>query len=603
MHRTLSHPLTLVGLLAASALLAGVAGCSKGDAPYPYPGPGSDPVSVTDEPPPAISGGTLLVTRDGLTAVAADPDRDGIWVVALGGGTPAFLPVDHHDEPGRVVEDAAGRAHVALRRGGALVTVDIAGRQILERRPVCPAPRGVAYDAAHDAVLVACAGGELVTLPAAGGPATRTLRLDADLRDVVVEGDRLLISRFRSAETLVVGPDGLVLSRRQLPTFIPNDGTASEYTPNVAWRMAALPGGGAAMVHQRAMSTPVILAPGAGYYSNAPCTGTIVQSAVSLIDPADTDAPEVPPVTTAAAAIPTIALPVDVAVSPSGTRVAIASAANDMIIQQDTQVIRNESGYGNCAPSMLADTVAGQPIAVAFAPDDRIVVQLREPAGLQILGGATITLPGDSVRDTGHEMFHRSPNGFSTIACASCHPDGHEDGHVWNFDTIGARRTQAIGGGVLATAPLHWAGDLNDLSALMDEVFVGRMGGMPQGPRRVHLLGRFIDALPSFPASPPADASAAARGEAIFRDAQVGCADCHAGPRFTSDQNKDIGRGEPLQVPSLIGIAGRAPYMHDGCAATLRDRFTAACGGDKHGDVSGLTPADLDDLIAYLETL
>jgi cytochrome c peroxidase len=55
-----------------------------------------------------------------------------------------------------------------------------------------------------------------------------------------------------------------------------------------------------------------------------------------------------------------------------------------------------------------------------------------------------------------------------------------------------------------------------------------------------------------------------------------------------------------------MGIADRAPFMHDGCAPTLRDRFTgnAACtGGDKHGVISHLTTEQVDDLVAFLETL
>ena len=72
------------------------------------------------------------------------------------------------------------------------------------RRNVCPMPRGIAYDASTDAIHVACRGGELVTLPAAGGAATRTVRLDRDLRDVIVSGDHLHVTRFRSAELLVV---------------------------------------------------------------------------------------------------------------------------------------------------------------------------------------------------------------------------------------------------------------------------------------------------------------------------------------------------------------------------------------------------------------
>src|SRR5688572_24133970 len=35
------------------------------------------------EPPPPISGGTLAIAPDGVTAVAADPDRDRVYVVDL----------------------------------------------------------------------------------------------------------------------------------------------------------------------------------------------------------------------------------------------------------------------------------------------------------------------------------------------------------------------------------------------------------------------------------------------------------------------------------------------------------------------------------------
>ena len=58
-----------------------------------------------------------------------------------------------------------------------------------------------------------------------------------------------------------------------------------------------------------------------------------------------------------------------------------------------------------------------------------------------------------------------------------------------------------------------------------------------------------------------------------------------------------------VKVPSLVGVGGRAPYMHDGCAATLRDRFGACGGGDNHGHTSQLSDAELADLIAYLDSL
>lgn len=62
--------------------------------------------------------------------------------------------------------------------------------------------------------------------------------------------------------------------------------------------------------------------------------------------------------------------------------------------------------------------------------------------------------------------------------------------------------------------------------------------------------------------------------------------------------------GGTFQVPALHGLGLRAPYMHDGCAVRLKDRFSNACGGgDKHGKTSRLTVNQVDDLTRYLETL
>ncbi|HTN86630.1 MAG TPA: cytochrome-c peroxidase [Sorangium sp.] len=592
--------------MATSVFSSFLTGCGPGDPPWvaePNIG-GPDPrITVTEVPPPAISGGTLIIASDGHTAVAADPDRDRVWVVDLDGGTPAEVRLQQGDEPGRLVEDASGRVHVALRRAGAVVTLDIQSLSVLERREVCRAPRGVAYDASRDAIHVACAGGELVTLPAAGGPAVRKLRPAPDLRDVVVDGDRLLVSRFKSAETLVVGPDGAVLSRRTLPEFHSNGFSRSTYTPSVAWRMIPLPGGGAAMVHQRAMSSQVTLSPG-GYYQAADCDGNIVHAAISRLDPADAeDAEDAMGGSPAAGALRNLSLPVDIAVSPDGVRLAVVAAGSDTVVSTTVDGVESGAALGSCDVEATPQAVAGQPVAVAFDGRGDVVVQLREPAALQVLGRRTIALPGASVRDTGHEMFHRPPNGVSAVACASCHPEGHEDGHTWNFDPVGLRRTQALGGGILQTAPLHWSGDLPDLEGLMGEVFVSRMGGPKPGARRLDLMARYIDSLPAFPASPSEDEAAVARGAALFHDKKVACADCHGGPMLTNNRNENVGTGELLQVPSLIGIAGRAPFMHDGCAATLLDRFDPECGGYDHGDVSGLGPAQLDDLVAYLESL
>ncbi len=119
--------------------------------------PASRPRLLSTEPPP-ISRGTLLLTRDDATVVAADSDRDSVWLfdanwlllrtrVRLAPGA----------EPGRVVEDQDGKIHVALRRGGQIVKLDPRTGEILSQRSVCAAPRGLAYDPDSDNLHVACA--------------------------------------------------------------------------------------------------------------------------------------------------------------------------------------------------------------------------------------------------------------------------------------------------------------------------------------------------------------------------------------------------------------------------------------------------------------
>ena len=93
-----------------------------------------------------------------------------------------------------------------------------------------------------------------------------------------------------------------------------------------------------------------------------------------------------------------------------------------------------------------------------------------------------------------------------------------------------------------------------------------------------------------------------ARGAAIFHDSATGCSSCHDGELLTNNNSYDVGTGGPFQVPSLVGLDARAPFMHDGCATTLADRFEP-CGGTAHGETSHLGDAEKADLIQYLRSL
>jgi mono/diheme cytochrome c family protein len=566
--------------------------------------PGAVDFSEPPAPPP-ISGGTLLVTRDKTLAVAADADADRVFVIDLDNQSISrTIQLNAGDEPGRVIEGPEGKVLVALRSGGAFATVDLASGNV-ERRSACPAPRGIAYDAEKGEIHVACAGGELVTFPEEpGAAASRALRLDRDLRDIVVKDGNLLVSRFRSAELLVVSGTGEVASRAAPLGYIsPKERL---FSAAVGWRMVEVEGG-VAMVHQRAFSEKIPTGPsstGATYYGG-PCDMSIVHSAVTVFDSAGAQV-----TLHAMGGIGNVTLPVDIAASPDG-RIAVAGAGANMVIETTLGTVKDEDAFGDCSTFGFPKRSfnVSNPIAVAYGNDGRLLVQGRDTLLHFIdLDGTTVaTVPYPEVPrlHTGHLMFHAAAGGTgSPIACASCHPEGHVDGRVWQFENIGPRRTQSMLGGVMNSAPFHWDGDMETMDDLMGEVFVNRMGGVTPSEAQIVAMADFIHSLPALPVSEPLDAAAVIRGQALFNEPKVGCATCHAGPTLTNNQTLDVGTGKAFQVPSLVGIGDRAPFMHDGCAPTLRDRFNPACGGgDAHGYTSHLSETEIGDLIAYLETL
>jgi YD repeat-containing protein len=544
-------------------------------------------------PVPPLTGGTLLALSDGNTVVASDPERDQMYVVDLTtNARRATLVLQPGDEPGRLVEDGAGLVHVALRRGGAVVSIDPAKGTLGARRAVCSAPRGIAFEAATGLLHVACVGGELVSLPAAGGPPTRTLALPTDLRDVVVaSGGKLMVSTFRSATVLVVDSKGSISTQLQPTSGVKASllGMPQHRSPAVAWRMQSMGAGqdSVAMLHQNDVDD--VIDPANGGYAGLKGCGAIAEPGVTVLSVGGT----APPV---AASLQMVSLAIDLAVSPDQTKVALAVPGNAYVpnmsgvVEVPIDEVNGNNGPGNGAclpanPPVGVTPPGGEVIAVAYTKSGLLLAQTREPETLwRADNGVAIGLATDAREDTGHLIFHVNAGGG--LACASCHPEGGEDGRVWDFACIGARRTQSIRGSISATAPFHWDGSEPDFSHLMDDVFVGRMSGPMLSTDQKQALQNWVDTIPTLPAVAGLDAAAVARGKLVFNDSTV-----------------DVGTGGMLQVPSLRGVAWRAPYMHNGCAPTLADRFGTCGGGDKHGVTSSLSPAQMNDLLAYLQSL
>jgi len=546
-----------------------------------------------------ILGGGLAVGEDGV-AWLSDPDRS--LLVRVDDGTAAQVALPAGSVPNRIAI-AGDQVVVVLRGAGAVALVD-AGDLSLRVVPVCAEPRGV--DAVADGtVWIACADGVLVHLDSDSGEALATFPIEDDLRDVIDDGgDTVWVSRFRSAEVLRVDrSSGAVVSRVRPATVDADTEPVSvdvdPYSPSTAWRMRRRPDGGVAILHQMGATGALAGGPGglpATYYGG--CGGVVVTT-VTTVGPGGIvessrlfDLPA-----------PAIDFDFDSDVTLSLALLGSEDVGEPIVVRESYPFVT--SGICPVAGPLDWDVEATEAHATAIAngPQGLVVAQVA-PFGLNVITvidgkfvyGEAVPFPEDAPIDAGWDRFHRAT--VSRASCVGCHPEGHEDGRTWRFVEEGVRRTQDIAGGS-ETAPFHWGGELATLDDLMHEVLQLRMGsGEPPDAEMTAALGAFLDRVPAYRTPPSSTPDLVETGARLF--ASSGCVECHSDPVPT--ENQDVGTGGSFQVPRLVGVRYRVPLMHDGCAATIRERFDPECGGTDHRDAD-LAEPEIDALVAYMTTL
>ncbi len=212
----------------------------------------------------------------------------------------------------------------------------------------------------------------------------------------------------------------------------------------------------------------------------------------------------------------------------------------------------------------------------------------------------------------------RMNNPATGISCGTCHLEGREDGHVWNFPD-GPRQTPSLQGRMTArTAPFHWNGEFPNMLAFMTHTVSNRMGGSGVSQAMEVQIAAFIESMPAAdnPHKGNTPADVIERGQAAFTKAE--CGTCHGTETFTDNTFADVGtyvRSGPvpddmaflpyggLNTPSLLGLARTAPFLHDGSAQTLKARIMTGKSNDRHGRTSVLSDGEVDDLVSYLKTL
>jgi len=581
-------------------------GCSEppshppAEAPMPYVQGGEERLApYLPDAEPIVSvpvyGGTLESAPAIGGVIAADPEGNRLLRVI--GDDVAEMDLGYNARPFRVhVEDAT--AWVTLRGTGELAEVAIDSGRLHWRTRVCLEPRGVARSQAGP-LLVACAGGELVEVDDDGNLG-RLAVLEPDLRDVVAAEDHLLVSRFATAEVLEVDPESLSIVAR----YFGSD--------SVAWRMRPY-GGGALVLLQETTPEPIAI--------DEPDAETEAEEPTSAYGAASSGCQDT--------IVSTVLIAVWMTNAPFPTRTVLngVTVGTDFAMIGDDDVTIANAGAGDGEPDVLTFDLSesednggcldadvdhvlssdGRASAVAVDSDGTIIMQSAAPLSLTRAEpqGFVLKVAPDASTDA-VALFHADPG--VGVSCASCHPEGLDDGHVWVFftpHTVGSRierRTMPLAGGILSRLPYHWDAVHEDPHALMADTFEARMGGSAD-PETTDALFDWLDGLRHVRSHPKMEEAAIEEGREAF--AVAGCDGCHTGSVFTSNRIESIGRpGEAVKVPSLLGVGARNDLLHDGCDADLDARFDGVCDGlATHGDVTDLTPDEIDALKAFLRTL
>lgn len=203
---------------------------------------------------------------------------------------------------------------------------------------------------------------------------------------------------------------------------------------------------------------------------------------------------------------------------------------------------------------------------------------------------------------------HLTPSGV--VTCASCHPGGGEDGRTWRIGTLDIpsklRRTPPLQGLAQDDEPLHADGGFDDLATLTVDTVRQLMGGDAL-LLDAAAVSAYLAELPAAPAPFEQDPSAAARGRELFGEEGFGCVACHSAGSGSDGRAHTVSPpvrdpdslAGPVVTPRLVGLASRAPYLHDGRVGTLAELVRTHPGG------GAPVPDDeqVADLVEYLRTL
>lgn len=232
-------------------------------------------------------------------------------------------------------------------------------------------------------------------------------------------------------------------------------------------------------------------------------------------------------------------------------------------------------------------------------------------------------IEASSPEELGRTLFHKTGDTRISLdgrACASCHPEGRDDGLVWATPD-GPRQTPSLAGRLAGTAPYGWNGSRATVKQHVTNT-LRRLGGTGLDRASMDALVAYCMKMQAAPRATLAFAVSdplVEEGRDVFESSATGCSSCHMSDgTFTDGDRHDVGSrsaGDPrrsFDTPSLRFVGGTGPYFHDGRYPTLRALLLGCDAGGGEGAPSThkgmghtaqLSSHELDALEAYLKTL
>lgn len=350
-----------------------------------------------------------------------------------------------------------------------------------------------------------------------------------------------------------------------------------------------------------------------------------------------------------------VADPHGLAVTPDQSMLAVTSAGtHELLVYRIAKMpFVGAGGPGDLIDEqMLRDRDAfyrlelgGRPLAIEPSRDNRTVwivnhtldlLQKVDLESRQVVATVSLGQPAteldQQIAHRGMEIFHDATRSLDQwYSCRSCHLDGGSNAKpmdTWNDGSALTAKTVLPLAGVIDTGPWTWHGWQNELDESIQNSFVSTMQGpaasvadvaavraylaslqQPPNPFRQSLDNFLVGNAVQNPEEIDQVARQVSQGKLLFHSDEVGCAQCHVGPRYTDGQIHDVGLGGPSDVydgfntPSLTGVYQKVRLLHDGRSKSLRDVLTTWHLSSEIGGGAELDDEQVDQLIAYLKTL